>query len=563
MTDAKLLGMSASGDNVIHGAVGVVCRDGRFLCLRRAKTIPLPGWWCFPGGAVEDGETHAEAAAREVREEAGLDVEPVAKLWEWTDPEEPLILHFWHVRMVDLDQRVRLNPAEASEHRWLTLEELRACEGLLGSAVELLDAVDFSSISDGGDVAEASESDKSVGTESSPEASRITRRHFLAGGTAAVAGTVLGDKGADGLSANAAKNEEDTAQGRPGMKAIDSIFGVIQTRPVGLKLYDWHKAEPKRYENYNARLNAHGKAFDRAFFEHVETRYIEHVCGLLDEAGRRGIDLVLLPEAMLTASRTLSRKNRDKNVELLRWSQKAWFDAIRPIAKKHEMIIASCLYQVDDGGHMSNDGVLTDADGSTIGVYRKVHLPGWHDQDGTEVTNFVAGDTHPVFDTRVGRVGFLICYDIDFPEAACCLALNGAQAILHPTVGYNFPDEEEQVAEARLRTRATDHHCVVACAMPGAGPVRQNGCSAIVDHRGTVVAAAGKSREAIIQARVTLGGPRMRYWGELASNARDTFPRKRRPDTYGVICETRPPAFPKEKHKWGRYYLYEKDVGLP
>ncbi len=555
--------MSTSHDNVVHGAVGVVCRDGRFLCLRRAETIALPGWWCFPGGAVEDGETHAEAVVREVREEAGLDVEPVAKLWEWRDPDEPLILHFWHVRMVEPEQSVCVNPDEASEHRWLTPEELRRCEGLLGSAVEMLEAVDVFALSDGTDIAEPCEDPESTEAGHAPEDFGITRRGFLAGGTAAVAGTVLGAGGADDPSADAAEGQTGPSRRRLSMKAIESMFGVIQARPVGLILGDWCKAEPKRYANHGARLNAHGNGFDRAFYEHVETRYIDYVCGLLNEAGERGIDLVLLPEAMLLASRTLSRKHRDKTIELLRWSNQAYFDAIRPIAKKHGMIIATCLYQVDDAGRMSNDGVLTDADGSTLGVYRKVHLPGWHDQDGTEVTNFVAGDRYPVFDTRVGRVGFLICYDIDFPEAACCLALNGAQAILHPTVGYNFPDEEEQVGEARLRTRATDHHCVVACAMPGAGPVRQGGCSAIVDHRGTVVAAAGKSREAIIQARVTLGGPRMRYWGAMGSNARDTFPRKRRPDTYGVITELRPPALPKEKHRWGRYYLYEPEVRLP
>jgi len=345
--------------------------------------------------------------------------------------------------------------------------------------------------------------------------------------------------------------------------AIESTMGVIQTRPAGLKLADWHDEDAKRYKDWGQRLDIRQDHFDRAFFEHVETRYVDHVCGLLRQAGERKIDLVLLPEAMLVASRNISREHRDKTIELLRWSSTAWFDAIGPIAKKHNMIITSCLYQADDRGRMTNDGVLTDADGQTAGVYHKVHLPGWHDEDGTEVTNFVAGNSYPVFETRVGKVGFLICYDIDFPEAASCLALEGADAILHPTVGYNFPDEEEQVAEARLRTRATDNHIVVACAMPGAGPTRESGCSAIVDQRGTVVAAAGKSREAIIQARVCLGAPRVRYWGKRRSDARETLRRKRRPDTYGVLVEKRPPGFPQGKHQWGRDYLYEPDVGLP
>ncbi|MBN1344602.1 MAG: NUDIX domain-containing protein [Phycisphaerae bacterium] len=536
--------MDERGRDLIRGVVAVVCKDGRILSIRRPDAIELGGRWCFPGGAVEQGESQAEALVREVREEVGLDVEAVEKLWEWSPPEGGLILYWWSTRLIDPDQPLQLNPREAAEAIWATPHELRALDGILTNDIEFLDHVE----------ATAPHID-SV----NPSSSTITRRTFVAAGAATAASAVLGRRAIAGAAPGA---DDAPIPRRPNTMPIESTIGVIQTRPASLKLDDWQKEDAKRYADHGKRLAMLDPAFDRAFFEHVETRYIDYVRGLLDQAGRRKIDLVLLPEAMLVVSRNLSRRHRDKFIELCRWSNKAWFDAIQPIAKKYGMIIASCLYQVDDAGNITNDGVLTDGSGS-LGVYHKVHLPGWHDQDGTEVTNFVPGDAYPVFETRIGKVGFLICYDIDFPEAATCLALNGAEAILHPTVGYNFPDEEEQVAEARLRTRATDNHCVVACAMPGAGPVRENGCSAIVDHRGTVVAAAGKSREAIIQARVTLGGPRMRYWGELASNARDTFPRKRRPDTYGVIVEKQPPAFPKGKHKWGRYYLYEPDVGLP
>ena len=546
--------MTARGQNVVHGVVAVICKGGRILSIRRPVEIDLGGRWCFPGGAVEAAESQDEAVVREVREEVGLTVVAGDKLWEWAAPDGRLILHWWSTRLVDPDQPIRLNPREASAFVWATPDELRDLEGILENDVEFLDFVERTHLGIDSIVPESSEAED----EDTAGSGSMTRRTFIAGGAAA-AGAVLSTSRPAGATPAADGRKPRRRTTMP----IESTLGVIQTRPAGLKLTDWHEEDAKRYADFGRRLDSRQEGFDRAFFEHVETRYIDYVCGLLRQAGQRGIDLVLLPEAMLVVSRNISRTHRDKFVELSRWSNKTWFDAIRPIAKKCGMIIATCLYQADDRGRLTNDGVLTDQDGQEAGVYHKVHLPGWHDEDGTEVTNFAAGDGFPVFETRVGKVGFQICYDIDFPEGASCLALNGADAILHPTVGYNFPDEEEQVAEARLRTRATDNHVVVACAMPGAGPVREGGCSAIVDQCGSVVAAAGKRREAIIQARVALGSPRVRYWGKRRSDARETLRRKRRPDTYGVMTAKEPPGFPAGKHAWGRKYLYEPDVGLP
>lgn len=548
-------------DGVVHGVVAVICSDGRILSILRPADIVLGGRWCFPGGAVEPGESQAEAVVREVREEVGLDIEAGRKVWEWFRPGGGLVLHWWSTRLVDADQPVRLNPREADEHIWATPDELRSLERILESDIEFLDLVEGNAIEVEGLSPEA---DTDADSTSKPARGEMTRREFMAGGAAGAAGIVLarGESGRAGQR-TVAESGRKPESGRSSTMPVESTLGVIQTRPSSLKLSDWHDEDPKRYESHNQRLNIRGKGFDRTFFEHVETRYIGYVCGLLRKAGKQGIDLVMLPEAMLVVSRNVSLKRREQFIELSRWSNKAWFDAIRPIAKKHRMIIASCLYQADDQDRLSNDGVLTDENGDNIGTYHKVHLPGWHDDPNTEVTNFVAGDSFPVFKTRIGKVGFQICYDIDFPEGSSCLALNGADCILHPTVGYNFPDEEEQVAEARLRTRATDNHVVVACAMPGTGPVREGGCSAIVDQCGSVVATAGKRREAVIQARVTLGAPRIRYWGKLKSNARDTLRRKRRPDTYGILVDKRPPGFPKGKHRWGRDYLYDPKVGLP
>ena len=53
------------------GVVVVVRQDGRYLMIRRAAGVPVPGAWCFVGGAIEPGESQADTAAREFREEVG------------------------------------------------------------------------------------------------------------------------------------------------------------------------------------------------------------------------------------------------------------------------------------------------------------------------------------------------------------------------------------------------------------------------------------------------------------------------------------------------------------
>jgi mutator protein MutT len=58
---------------LIHVAVALVCRDGRWLVARRRHDAHLPGLWEFPGGKRRESEAPAETATRELREECGVD----------------------------------------------------------------------------------------------------------------------------------------------------------------------------------------------------------------------------------------------------------------------------------------------------------------------------------------------------------------------------------------------------------------------------------------------------------------------------------------------------------
>jgi predicted amidohydrolase len=124
-------------------------------------------------------------------------------------------------------------------------------------------------------------------------------------------------------------------------------------------------------------------------------------------------------------------------------------------------------------------------------IYRKSHLP------ELGLDKFVeAGDTLPVFDTALGRIGVLICFDLRVPEASRVLTLKGAELIALPT---NWPEGAETSAEHVAIARAAENRVFMAtCNRVGEeNGFRFIGKSKIVSPSGQVVAAAGSGEEVI------------------------------------------------------------------
>jgi NAD+ diphosphatase len=122
-----------------RGAVGVIRRDERLLVIRRSQRVAAPGAYCFPGGAIEPGETEEAALVRELREELGVSIVPRRRLWENTT-SWGVWLAWW---LAELDDHTDLvpDPAEVAAAEWLTLAEMRELPGLLSSNHEFLDAI--------------------------------------------------------------------------------------------------------------------------------------------------------------------------------------------------------------------------------------------------------------------------------------------------------------------------------------------------------------------------------------------------------------------------------------
>ncbi|MFE7748378.1 (deoxy)nucleoside triphosphate pyrophosphohydrolase [Streptomyces sp. NPDC057428] len=105
-------------DSVV--VAGAVCDGGRLLAARRSAPPELAGRWELPGGKLEPGESGEQALVRELREELGVEAEPLERIpGEW--PLKPgYVLRVWTVRLVSGEPR----PLEDhDELRWLEAGE--------------------------------------------------------------------------------------------------------------------------------------------------------------------------------------------------------------------------------------------------------------------------------------------------------------------------------------------------------------------------------------------------------------------------------------------------------
>lgn len=118
--------------------VGVVVRDGRLLVIRRSKLVRAPLWHCFPGGAMEAGESEEQALAREMQEELGVAARPVRRLYQSVTPWR-VDLRWW---LAELDHAAQLtpHPAEVESVQWLSVSEMLSLDMLLDSNRDFLAA---------------------------------------------------------------------------------------------------------------------------------------------------------------------------------------------------------------------------------------------------------------------------------------------------------------------------------------------------------------------------------------------------------------------------------------
>jgi predicted amidohydrolase len=202
----------------------------------------------------------------------------------------------------------------------------------------------------------------------------------------------------------------------------------------------------------------------------------------------------------------------------------------------HIVLVGGSLYE-QAGDSYYNTSAIFDC-GRLLGTYRKVHIP--HDPHFYEQDYFTPGDGgFTVFNTTYGRVAPLICFDQWYPEAARCVALQGADIIFYPTaigVADDLPQEEGNWHDAwqtvqRGHAIANSVYVVAVNRVGREAEIQFWGGSFVSDPFGTVIAAAD-GREAIIMAEChfATGDDVNDGWG---------FERNRRPECYETLCRPR------------------------
>jgi 8-oxo-dGTP diphosphatase len=129
------------GDNFPRperGVAAVVVRQSKLLVIERSQLVRAPGMFCFPGGALEEGELEPAAVTREMREELSLAATPIRPLWSSITPWGVSLA--WWLATIDAQSTPQPNPLEVASCDWLTVAEFRGREKVLASNLAFLDA---------------------------------------------------------------------------------------------------------------------------------------------------------------------------------------------------------------------------------------------------------------------------------------------------------------------------------------------------------------------------------------------------------------------------------------
>ena len=260
-----------------------------------------------------------------------------------------------------------------------------------------------------------------------------------------------------------------------------------------------------------------------------------HAERLVRAAAGRGAQVVLLQELFETPY--FCKDHLARHFDLARpVSGNPVLERFQGLARELGVVLPYSFFERANNAYF-NSLAMIDADGALLGVYRKSHIPegpGYH-----EKYYFSPGDTgFRVWRTSFGVLGVGICWDQWFPEAARCMALMGADALLYPTAIGSEPHD------ASIDSRDHWQRCMQGHAAANVVPLIASnrigvergqqyemtfyGSSFIADPTGAKVAEADRSNEAILTATFDLDAVRAQRhaWGVF---------RDRRPELYAPL----------------------------
>lgn len=268
---------------------------------------------------------------------------------------------------------------------------------------------------------------------------------------------------------------------------------------------------------------------------------LKKTLALAEQAAKRGAKIICTQE-LFRSQYFCQAENHDyfKLAEPIPGPSTA---AFQKIAKKHGVVIVASLFEKRASGLYHNTAVIIDADGSLLGIYRKMHIP--DDPLYYEKFYFTPGDTgFKAWQTKYGKIGVLICWDQWYPEGARLTAMDGAEILFYPTAIGWHPKEKAEYGvnqhgawEISQRAHAVANGCYVAAVNrigtetpEGGDGIEFWGQSFVAGTSGQILTKASADREEILLQEIDL---------DKVDVTRTHWPflRDRRIDAYGDLTK--------------------------
>lgn len=274
----------------------------------------------------------------------------------------------------------------------------------------------------------------------------------------------------------------------------------------------------------------------------IPAENLEKALSLIGRAAKNGAEVICLPE--LFRSQYFCQREDIKLFDLSEPIPGPTTKAIGQAAKKHRVVVIAPVFERRGAGVYHNSAAMMDADGSMIGLYRKMHIP--DDPGYYEKFYFTPGDLgFQAFDTRYGTIATLICWDQWFPEGARLSALLGASILFYPTaIGWHPHEKSTHGTSQRNAWMTVQRGHAVANGVYVAAVNRVGleqpsndspgiefwGTSFLADPQGVILAEASSNKEETLIADIDL-----RHLEDIRRNW--PFLRDRRIDAYAGITE--------------------------
>jgi N-carbamoylputrescine amidase len=266
---------------------------------------------------------------------------------------------------------------------------------------------------------------------------------------------------------------------------------------------------------------------------------LKKTLAMAEEAAAKGANIICTQE--LFRSQYFCQSEDHENFKLAETIPGPTTHAFSALARRRRVVVIVSLFEKRAAGLYHNTAVMIDADGSILGLYRKMHIP--DDPSYYEKFYFTEGDLgFRAWKTERGRIGTLVCWDQWYPEGARLTALQGAEILFYPTAIGWHPREKAEYCEKQhsaweliQRSHAVANGVYVASVnrigreQPAGGDgIEFWGQSFVAGPSGEILAKASIDQEEVLVVPVDLSKVDVTrtHW---------PFLRDRRIDAYGAI----------------------------